>query len=271
MSLELEQAALAKLRDEAIKKGQTDLSNIKISSSQRAQIDDISDAYARQADELRRVQDQQDRAEQAADEFYSTFKSSVTDAITGADSLADALKNILNKLADLALSSGFDALFKPATGGVSGGAFGNIFSNIGKLIGFDSGGYTGSGGKYQPAGVVHKGEYVFDQDAVRKAGGPAALDAMRRGLKGYANGGFVGGSPLRAPAMPILRSPAASQQAQSGIADVRVFVDRDGNWQAEVERISQRNVKQGLASYDKSGAVRTARDLRQVNTRGLAK
>lgn len=271
MSLELEQAALAKLRDEAIKKGQTDLSNIKISSSQRAQIDAISEAYARQADELRRVQDQQDRAEQAADEFYSTFKSSVTDAITGANSLADALKNILNKLADLALSSAFDALFKPATGGASGGAFGNIFSNIGKLIGFDDGGYTGPGGKYQPAGVVHKGEYVFDQDAVRKAGGPAALDAMRRGLKGYANGGFVSGSPLRAPSMPILRSSAASQQAQAGIADVRVFVDRDGNWQAEVERISQRNVKQGLASYDKSGAVRTARDLRQVNSRGLAK
>jgi hypothetical protein len=71
--------------------------------------------------------------------------------------------------------------------------------------------------------------------------------------------------------MPSLRSSAASQQAQAGIADVRVFVDRDGNWQAEVERISQRNLKQGLTAFDKTGAMRTARDLRQANSRGLAR
>jgi len=34
--------------------------------------------------------------------------------------------------------------------------------------GFASGGYTGDGGKYQPAGVVHKGEFVFDQEKTRK-------------------------------------------------------------------------------------------------------
>ena len=35
---------------------------------------------------------------------------------------------------------------------------------------FDTGGYTGSGGKYQPAGVVHKGEYVLNQEATRMLG-----------------------------------------------------------------------------------------------------
>ncbi len=94
MSLELEQAALAKLRDEAIKKGHTDLSNIKISEEARGKIDAVSEAYARQADELRRVQDQQDKAERAAEDFYDTFKSSTVGAITGANSLADALQNI---------------------------------------------------------------------------------------------------------------------------------------------------------------------------------
>lgn len=34
--------------------------------------------------------------------------------------------------------------------------------------GFASGGYTGDGGKFQPAGVVHRGEFVFDQEKTRK-------------------------------------------------------------------------------------------------------
>lgn len=34
--------------------------------------------------------------------------------------------------------------------------------------GFAEGGYTGDGGKYQEAGVVHKGEYVFDQQKTKK-------------------------------------------------------------------------------------------------------
>lgn len=46
---------------------------------------------------------------------------------------------------------------------------------------FWSGGYTGSGGKYDPAGTVHKGEYVFDQMATRRIGVPA-LEALRNGI-----------------------------------------------------------------------------------------
>lgn len=65
--------------------------------------------------------------------------------------------------------------------------------------GFHDGGYTGPGGKYEPAGVVHRGEVVFDQEAVAAAGGAAALDRFRLGLKagqmglpGFASGGIVG-------------------------------------------------------------------------------
>jgi len=66
---------------------------------------------------------------------------------------------------------------------------------------FDVGGYTGDGGKLETAGIVHKGEYVFDADSVRLAGGPVALDGLRRSLRGYAEGGFVtGGHPV--PRMP---------------------------------------------------------------------
>ncbi|HBT3205093.1 TPA: phage tail protein [Klebsiella aerogenes] len=47
-------------------------------------------------------------------------------------------------------------------------------------VGFASGGYTGSGGKYQPAGIVHKGEYVFDQESTNRIGVPQ-LEALRNG------------------------------------------------------------------------------------------
>lgn len=58
----------------------------------------------------------------------------------------------------------------------------NIVSNI-KVVadtGFASGGYTGPGGKYQPAGIVHKGEYVFDQASTNRIG-VSQLEALRNG------------------------------------------------------------------------------------------
>jgi TP901 family phage tail tape measure protein len=58
--------------------------------------------------------------------------------------------------------------------------------------GLAEGGYTGPGGKYEPAGVVHRGEVVFSQADVAAHGGPAAVDAMRQSRpRGYANGGVV--------------------------------------------------------------------------------
>lgn len=47
-------------------------------------------------------------------------------------------------------------------------------------VGFSSGGYTGPGGKYQPAGIVHKGEYVFDQASTNRIG-VSQLEALRNG------------------------------------------------------------------------------------------
>jgi len=57
--------------------------------------------------------------------------------------------------------------------------------------GFSEGGYTGPGGKYEPAGFVHKGEVVWSQEDVAMAGGAQRVNAMRPTYKGYANGGIV--------------------------------------------------------------------------------
>ncbi|WP_429138967.1 phage tail length tape measure family protein [Aminobacter sp. BE110] len=87
---------------------------------------------------------------------------------------------------------------------------------------WSGGGYTGPGGKYQPAGVVHKGEYVFDQASVRAAGGPAALDTLRHAIRGYANGGYVGLSPRTARLGP------AGARSRPGSGTVVNVIDKAG-------------------------------------------
>lgn len=67
-------------------------------------------------------------------------------------------------------------------------------------IPFAEGGYTGAGGKYEPAGIVHKGEYVVPKKYVNQATGLPNADAFGKIIRGsspsrgYASGGFVGGS-----------------------------------------------------------------------------
>lgn len=78
----------------------------------------------------------------------------------------------------------------PALGAVAAGlAIVNGIQNVRKILStntnFWSGGYTGAGGKYEPAGTVHKGEVVFSQEDVARAGGVSSVEAMR--LTGGAN------------------------------------------------------------------------------------
>lgn len=86
-----------------------------------------------------------------------------------------------------------------------------IIANIGQarqaLASFASGGYTGPGGKYEPAGIVHKGEVVFNQSDVAALGGPAAVNSMRPTFKGYADGGIVS----NATTAPIDREYSVAQ------------------------------------------------------------
>lgn len=59
---------------------------------------------------------------------------------------------------------------------------------------FAQGGYTGPGGKYEPAGIVHAGEYVVTAEATKRLG----LDYLNS-LNGYSSGGYVGSVPAAQP------------------------------------------------------------------------
>lgn len=81
-------------------------------------------------------------------------------------------------------------------GGSSGSASGWSMPSYGSL--YDEGGYTGAGGKHEPAGIVHRGEGVLNQEDMAAIGGPSGFARLRASLKSlrsgrsYANGGAVG-------------------------------------------------------------------------------
>jgi soluble lytic murein transglycosylase-like protein len=62
--------------------------------------------------------------------------------------------------------------------------------------GYADGGFTGYGGKYEPAGIVHKGEGVLTQDEIAALGGPSGFYALRQSIKnGFADGGLAMDAP----------------------------------------------------------------------------
>lgn len=119
------------------------------------------------------------------------------------DGLSKGLSGFLGKLKS-GLSSFFSAIGGLFSGGGGGGIFGSLLGAFSGGKKFAEGGYTGPGSKYQPAGVVHAGEYVFSAAAVRRLG-LAALDNLHRLSKGapvsikprvgYAEGGLVNTPP----------------------------------------------------------------------------
>ena len=100
------------------------------------------------------------------------------------------------------LNEGYGASSKSTSrlsGGGLNGQDGNFFTDLWDKFGtsgwYADGGYTGDGARMEPAGVVHKGEYVFSKKATENIGVNklARLHSTGKSGRGYANGGLVGG------------------------------------------------------------------------------
>ena len=104
---------------------------------------------------------------------------------TGKANFRDFATNILKMITQMIVKM---TLFNAISGMMGGKTF--SFSSAFSGNGFAHGGYTGDGGKYEPAGVVHKGEFVFTKEATNRIGAGNLYKLMR----GYANGGQVGGN-----------------------------------------------------------------------------
>lgn len=254
-ALDLEQKALADLREEARKKGEKDLEGITLSPDKIAAIEQESAAYARQSEALRKAQEEQQKLNEWNNVARDATRGFIDDLIHG-ESAADAFAGALSRIADALLDDVLNSIFKvnSAAGGSGGllggllGLFGGGASRYAGLSGglFSEGGFTGPGGKYQPAGIVHKGEVVWSQADVARAGGVGAVEALR---KGYANGGPVG---ISVPNVPSLRSIGSA--SQSPVINFAPVIDARGADAAAVARIdaslqrTQRDLKATILS-----------------------
>lgn len=159
---------------------------VKVTPELEANIDKLATAYGNAVVESEKLTESQDRIRQAADDFKNTAKdvtagfiSDLRDGKSAAEALSGALQKVGDKLLDLALNDLF---------GLGGSSGGGVFGGIFKALGFANGGFTGSGNKYDPAGIVHKGEYVVPKAVVDKIG----VRNIEKLMGGYANGGLVG-------------------------------------------------------------------------------
>lgn len=101
-------------------------------------------------------------------------------AASKAFAIADSMVKIQQAIASGAVSAPYPAniIAMASIAAQTASIVSNILAVSG--VGFASGGYTGPGGKYQPAGIVHKGEYVFDQASTNRIG-VSQLEALRNG------------------------------------------------------------------------------------------
>ena len=158
----------------------------------------VQSAFASYADESANLFAQAESL--AASSFKGMEDALVSFAMTGKADFKSLANSIISDLIRIQiraaavsfLSSAFGPSASAVTAPVSG--WGNVVGTA--LPGFSSGGFTGPGGKFEPAGVVHKGEGVFSQDDMRALGGPSAFENLRRALRnGFSSGGVVGAVP----------------------------------------------------------------------------
>lgn len=105
----------------------------------------------------------------------------------------------------------------PATPLASSGV---SIGGVDAMNGYASGGYTGPGGKNEPAGIVHKGEVVFSQEDVARHGGVAAVEAIRKGSTASLERNMVGSAATTRSGGLTLNMPITiSAQTNGGGVD----------------------------------------------------
>lgn len=163
------------------------------------------------------------------------------------------------------LFSGFAGAGASAAGnGLAAGSAGATSSSLGASAagygakyGFSDGGYTGDGGRYEPKGVVHGGEFVVRKDVVSQPGTREFLERMNASSKGYADGGFVG---------------SASSGKDSGVAQGStasgsgVVIEQHFSFQGTPDDATINMVKEAAMQGAKGGYELVVRDLKQNGT-----
>ncbi|HGN0316518.1 TPA: phage tail tape measure protein [Proteus mirabilis] len=191
---------------------------------------------------------------QISQSAFQGMSNSLSDfVLTGKANFADFTRSFLEMTTKMLMQMAMLNAMKAAFGG----------NAVGNFFGFASGGYTGDGGKHDPAGVVHKGEFVFTKEATQRLGVDNLYRLMDAGKRGYASGGHVGGSAPMSVTQPtafIARNP---QIAGGG---VNVTIDMSGvkieteQQQSAMPNIDVRAAEQSLKNKVKSLFISEGRE-----------
>lgn len=130
------------------------------------------------------------------------------------------------------------------------GVLGQTMAAMADIPEYATGGYTGNGGKYQPMGIVHGGEYVMTKEATSRLG-VATLNALNYGKQALIAGGLGIGLATAAPIQvdnrpPISTRPSISQTMQPMAVNITINAQAGQNERqiaqlvaAELERINR--------------------------------
>ncbi|EFN9199050.1 phage tail tape measure protein [Escherichia coli] len=132
----------------------------------------------------------------AATQTFDGIAQNMAAMLTGSEqnwrgftrSVLSMLTEILLKQAMVGIVGSIGSAIGGAVGGGASASGGTAIQAAAAKFHFATGGFTGTGGKYEPAGIVHRGEFVFTKEATSRIG----VGNLYRLMRGYATGGYVG-------------------------------------------------------------------------------
>lgn len=134
----------------------------------------------------------------AATQTFDGIAQNMAAMLTGSEqnwrsftrSVLSMMTEILLKQAMVGIVGSIGSAIGGAVGGGASASGGTAIQAAAAKFHFATGGFTGTGGKYEPAGIVHRGEFVFTKEATSRIG----VGNLYRLMRGYATGGYVGGT-----------------------------------------------------------------------------
>lgn len=134
----------------------------------------------------------------AATQTFDGIAQNMAAMLTGSEqnwrgftrSVLSMLTEIFLKQAMVGIVGSIGSAIGGAVGGGASASGGTAIQAAAANFHFATGGFTGTGGKYEPAGIVHRGEFVFTKEATSRIG----VGNLYRLMRGYAEGGYVGGA-----------------------------------------------------------------------------
>lgn len=235
------------LRNAAIK------SEIALTPEVLASIEQQASGYAKATSEQAKLAEQQEKIRRRYETLKDTFKETFMIGVNGFRDLrkagADLADLLSQRLINSAANGIADWLFDGGNNKSQSG--GGLFSGVKKLFGFSSGGYTGDGGTYDAAGIVHRGEYVLSKQAVQNIG-VGNLDTLHSLLKAPNGGYSLGNIAARMPRTPSMSDLRALQtQKTEKERSMSIHVTPSKYFDVHVEEISGKVTSTGIQQYDK--------------------